>query len=285
VIVAISTEPRTSRRRGGTWAVYRCELAKLAGQIRIRVAVALCLLVPFAFAAALGTQDGTPDDILFGRWVHTSGYAVPLVVLGFVSQWLLPALTGIVAGDLFASEDHFGTWATMLTRSRSRSEIFAGKTFAAMTYAIVVVVLLAVSSLTAGVLLLGDRPLADLSGVLVGSGAWTWLVLACWAAVLPPVMAFTAFGLLVSVATRNSAIGIAVPVVAGLLAQLAAMAGPPAYVGVLLPATSFRAWHGLLTSPPYAGPLIGGLAVSAAYTVVCLTVAYALLWRRDLAGD
>jgi ABC-2 type transport system permease protein len=284
VIVAILSAPETRHRYGGTWAVYRCELAKLVGQMRGRVALALCLLTPFAFAAALGTQDGTPDDILFGRWVHTSGYAVPLVVLGFVSQWLLPALTAIVAGDTFASEDHFGTWATMLTRSRSRSEIFAGKTFAAMTYAVAVVVLLAVSSLTAGVLLLGDRPLADLSGVLVGPGAWTWLVLECWAAVLPPVVAFTAFGLLVSVSTRNSAIGIAVPVVAGLLAQLAAMADPPAYVGILLPATSFRAWHGLLTSPPNLGPLIGGVAVSAAYTVVCLTVAYALLWRRDMAG-
>jgi ABC-2 type transport system permease protein len=253
--------------------------------VRARLAVALCILAPFAFVAAIGMQDATPDDTLFGRWLHTSGFATPLVVLGFGSQWAFPALTSIVAGDMFASEDHFGTWSMILTRSRNRSEIFAGKTLAAMTYAVVVIVLLASSSIAAGVLLVGHQPLINLSGELAGPGDWTWLVPVSWAVVLPPVLVFTALGLLMSVATCNGPAGIAGPVVIGLLLQLGAMVDTPEWVRALLPTTSFEAWHGLLTTPAYTGPLAWNLVVSAGYTVVFLCVAYRLLRRRDMRGD
>ena len=38
----------------------------------------------------------------------------------------------MVAGDIFSSEDHFGTWKTILTRSCSRGQLFAGKFLAAL---------------------------------------------------------------------------------------------------------------------------------------------------------
>ena len=41
-----------------------------------------------------------------------------------------------MAGDIFSSEDHFGTWKTVLTRSRGRGELFAGKVLAALTFAL-----------------------------------------------------------------------------------------------------------------------------------------------------
>lgn len=287
-----TTRPRerVAERSGGggllgSCVVYGCELSKLARQLRTRLVAVLCLLGPFAFVAALGMQNATPDDTLFGRWVHTSGFAVPLVILGFGSQWAFPALTSVVAGDMFASEDHFGTWTTVLTRSRSRAEIFAGKTLAAMTYALLMMVLLAVSSMAAGVLLVGHQPLINLSGVLVGSGDWPWLVLECWATVLPPVLAFTAFSLLMSVATRNGPAGIAVPVVVGLLTQLGSMVGMPPMIQALLPATSFKAWHGLLATEPFVGPSARGLLVSVVSIVICLVIAYVLLARRDMEGS
>jgi ABC-2 type transport system permease protein len=281
----ISAEAARGGGLRGAWSVYRSELLKFTGQVRTRLAVALCILAPFAFVAAIGMQDATPDDTLFGRWLHTSGFATPLVVLGFGTQWAFPALTSVVAGDMFSSEDHFGTWSMILTRSRTRAEIFAGKTLAAMTYAVVVIVLLAASSMAAGVLLVGDQPLINLSGVLTGPGDWTWLVPVSWAVILPPVLVFTALGLLMSVATRNGPAGIASPVVIGLLLQLGAMVDTPAWVRALLPTTSFESWHGLLTTPQYTGPLAWNLVVSAGYTVVFLGVAYRLLRRRDMRGN
>ena len=78
-------------------------------------------------------QSAIPADTLFGQWVHQSGFAIPMVVLGFAGQWVLPFVIAVVAGDIFSSEDHFGTWKTILTRSRSRGELFAGKFLAALT--------------------------------------------------------------------------------------------------------------------------------------------------------
>ena len=72
-------------------------------------------------------QSSVPTDTLFGRTVGESGFAVPLVVLGFAALWVFPVLASIVSGDLFSSEDRYGTWTTVLTRSRSRGELFAGR--------------------------------------------------------------------------------------------------------------------------------------------------------------
>ena len=69
--------------------------------------------------------------------MRQSGFAIPLVVLIFGSIWLFPLVTSLVAGDIFASEDHNGTLKTILTRSLERGQIFRGKLLAAGSYAIV----------------------------------------------------------------------------------------------------------------------------------------------------
>ncbi len=50
-----------------------------------------------------------------------------LVILGFASLWGFPVISSVVGGDLFASEDRYGTWKTVLARARSRAEFFAGQ--------------------------------------------------------------------------------------------------------------------------------------------------------------
>ena len=73
------------------------------------------------------SQPRPPKDTLFGRFATENGFAMALLVLGFASQWVLPLLTAIVAGDIFASEDQHGTWKTVLTRSIGRSKLFWAK--------------------------------------------------------------------------------------------------------------------------------------------------------------
>jgi ABC-2 type transport system permease protein len=67
----------------GLWAVAGVECSKLTAQIRARLVLAACVAGPFAFAAALRLQSSVSADTLFGRSVKESGFAVPLVVLGF----------------------------------------------------------------------------------------------------------------------------------------------------------------------------------------------------------
>src|SRR4029077_15384600 len=105
-----------------------------------------------------------------------------------------------------------------------------------------------------------------------------------WVSVLPPAFAFTALAVLLSVATRSSAAGIGLPVVAALAMQLYAYVDGPEPIRRLLITSAFGAWHGLLTEHPYHGPLVYGTTVSAAYLVVCLTVAYRMMARRDIGG-
>ena len=83
--------------------------------------------MPIAVVVIMHSQPRPPKDTLFGRFATENGFAMALLVLGFATQWVLPLLTAVVAGDIFASEDQHGTWKTVLTRSTSRSTLFWAK--------------------------------------------------------------------------------------------------------------------------------------------------------------
>ncbi len=268
----------------GALRVAGVECTKLGAQTRVRLIAASCLVGPLAFAWAMRAQSSVPEDTLFGRGVKESGFATPLVVLGFAALWAFPVLASVVGGDVFSAEDRHKTWATVLTRSRSRGEVFAGKTLTALAFAVLALACLAASSVAAGVLVIGAQPLVDLSGVLLTPGGALARVLLAWATVLPPVLGFSALAILVSVATRSSAAGIGLPVVAGLLMQLYSYVDGPVIVRQLLITTAFDAWHGLLAEHPYYRPLVYGTAVSCGYLAICLVVAYRLLDSRDVGG-
>src|SRR5262245_13167444 len=176
-------------------------------QFKTRALLAACLLGPLVFAITMRIQSSVPADTLFGRAVTETGFAIPLVVLGFSALWAFPVLTGVIGGDLFSAEDRYGTWKTVLTRSRSRREVFAGKVLTALGFSSLAVILLAVSSVAAGVLVIGRQPLMDLSGNLLAPGQAAGRVVLAWVSVLPPAFAFTGMAVLLSVATRSSAAG------------------------------------------------------------------------------
>jgi ABC-2 type transport system permease protein len=268
----------------GISAVASVESSKLAAQHKARIVLAVCLLGPFAFAAAVRMQSALPSDTLFGRSVKESGFAVALVVLGFAALWAFPVLASVVGGDVFSAEDRHGTWKTVLTRSRSRAEVFTGKVLVALAFSSLAVLVLAASSVAAGVLIVGSQPLIDLSGSMLAPSRAAMRVALAWASVLPAALAVTAFAIVVSIATRSSAAGIGLPVVIALIMQLAAFVDGPEIPRRLLITSSFIAWHGLLAEPGYYGPLVHGSLVSVIYFVVCLTIAYRLLQRRDVGG-
>jgi ABC-2 type transport system permease protein len=268
----------------GILAVACVECVKLGAQVKAPAVLAACVAGPFAFVAAMRLQSSVPEDTLFGRSVNESGFATPLVVLGFATLWVFPVLTGVVGGDLFSAEDRQRTWTTVLTRSRSRAEVFAGKVLTALGFSSVAVAALAASSVASGVLVVGHQPLIDLSGALLPPVQALGRVVLAWASVLPPAFGFTAVAVLLSVATRSSAAGIGLPVVAALAMQLYAYVNGPEPIRRLLITSAFGAWHGLLTEHPYYRPLVHGTVVSGAYLVVCLAVAYRMLRRRDIGG-
>src|SRR3954447_6519012 len=214
-----SSGPTTAGRRAGTAAAYRWELVKLVALVRVRAMVIGCLVAPPIIVLILRGQR-PPADTLYGKLIHLSGFAVPLLLLGFLSQWVFPLLTSLVAGDIFASEDQHGTWKTILTRSVSRAQIFRAKTLAALTFAAAVFTVLGFSAIVSGVLLVGRQPLTGLTGQTIAPATALGLVVAAWAAAFPALVGFTALALLISVTTRNPALGVVGPVVVGFAMSL-----------------------------------------------------------------
>jgi ABC-2 type transport system permease protein len=148
----------------------------------------------------------------------------------------------------------------------------------------VVVVVLAASTIVSSVLIVGHQPLTGLSGQTIPAADALRLVAASWATMLPPMLGFTCLAILLSVWSRNPAVGIAAPVVIGMVMQLVGALGGVEAIRPFLLTTPFEAWHGLLADPRFIGPLTDGLITSAVWCALSLGAAFALLRRRDITG-
>ncbi len=272
------------RRRSALGSVYRVERRKLSSQLAVRLLALVCVLGPFLFAGILKIQSASPNDTLYGVWVHSSGFALSLVVLSFSGAWGFPVIAGIVSGDLFSSEDRYGTWKLVLTRSCTRRDVFVGKALAAATFIAGLVALSTVASLLAGVLLVGHQSVVSLSGTLISPGKSLGLVLVSWLLCLLPAFAFGSLGVLFSVATRNGIVGVIGPALAALAMQLLALVGSGVWVHMLLVGSAFNGWHALFTDHPFYGQLVIGIVVSIVWTAVCLGIAWRIVRMRDFAG-
>ncbi|MGW3506255.1 ABC transporter permease [Streptomyces sp. NPDC000994] len=277
-------ERAVGARRVPVARAYRFELVKLVSQWRIRLLVLACWIVPALFVAAVSLQSTLPSDTLFGRWMHATGWAGPLVMLGFAGTWALPMLTSVVAGDVFAAEDRLGTWRHLLVAVRSPRRIFAAKALSGLTVILLLVAGLACSSTVGGVLAVGNQPLVGLDGHLLTPADAAGKVLLAWLCVLAPTLALAAIGLLGSVALGRSPMGLLLPALTALAMQLAQMLPLPVAVRLALPGYAFIAWNGLFTSPAQLGPLLIGIVVALAWTVAATALAYLLFLRRDFTN-
>ncbi|WP_149263479.1 ABC transporter permease [Actinomadura sp. K4S16] len=260
---------------------YRFELVKLLSQWRTRLMLLVCWIGPAGYVAVVSLQSMLPTDTVFGRWMHATGWAGPLVVLDFSCSWALPLLTALVAGDVFAAEDRLGTWRHLLMAVRSPRRIFVAKGLASVTVLLLLVAGLAGSGIAGGLAAVGGHPLVGLDGHLLSPGDAAGTVLLAWACVLAPTLAFAAVGLLGSVALGRSPMGLLMPALLAFALQLAQLLPLPVAVRTALPSHGFLAWRGLFTSPVQARPLVIGLAVSLAWAVVATALAYRLFLRRD----
>lgn len=272
---------RSTARPAPALRGYRFELGKLLAQWRIRLLVLACWLGPAGFVAVVSRQSSLPSDTVFGRWMGQTGWAGSLVVLSFSCGWVLPLVTSLVAGDVFAAEDRVGTWRHLLVVVRSPRRVFVTKSLAGLTVVVVLAAGLAVSGVVGGLAAVGDRPLVGLDGHLLGPGQAAGAVFLAWAAALAPTLAFAAVGLLGSVALGRSPMGLLLPALLALALQLVQLLPLPVAVRAALPSYAFLAWRGLFTAPAQTAPLVVGVVVALAWAVVATAAAWLLFLRRD----
>ena len=266
-------------------AVYRWELAKLLAQKRTYLGLGAAMLVPLIFVTVLQFKSGGPTDVPLGRYIRDTGLAVPFVALFFMSFWAFPLITSLVAGDVVASETHNGTLKTILTRSRERGEVFAGKVLATFTYTAAVVTAMATVGLVAGGLAWGFNPLTSLSGTKVSTSHGLALLAASIAVYLRPLGAVACFALMLSTVTRNSAASVVGSLMWALLMQLISVLPGTEGARPYLLATQFEAWHGFLRIPADWAPVVRAAWVCSIYALIPLGVAYVVFLRRDVTED
>jgi len=265
--------------------VYRWEVVKLLAQKRTYLGLGAAMIVPVIFVVVLQIQSGGPNDVPLGRYIRDSGIVTPLVVLLFMSIWGFPLITALVAGDIVASETHNGTLKTILTRSRERGQVFAGKALAAFTYTLAVVVSMGVVGVVAGSIAWGFHSFTSLSGTPVSAGRGLALMFASLGVYVLPLAGIAAFGLLLSTITRNSAASVVGTLMFALFMQLIGVLPGTESIRPYLLGTQFDAWHGFLRTPADWTPVVRAIWLSAIYIFVPLFGAYLVFLRRDVAGE
>jgi ABC-2 type transport system permease protein len=272
--------------RPSTLTIYRWELRKLLAHIRTYVGLALVMILPLFFVIFQNVHQRNNHGAgsIFAGEITQSGLATPVLMLLFLSAFLLPVVASLVAGDIVANEDGNGTLKTILTRSVDRGQVFAAKAMAAMTYAAVAVFVSAAVATGAGVASWGFGSLRTLSGTVVSAPEALLLVFAANAVYLIPLFTVASIGVLLSTVARNSAAAVVATI--GIVILLFIVAEIPGLEGIqpYLLTEQFQAWQGLLRTPTDWAPIAHSAWVCALYAGPALFAAYLVLLRRDVAG-
>jgi ABC-2 type transport system permease protein len=269
-----------------TLTAYRWELRKLIAQKRTYMGLGLAVILPLIFVVAqlLRGSGRHGGDSIFATQVQQSGLATPVLMLLFLSVFMLPLIAALVAGDIVAAEDGNGTLKTILTRSVNRGQVFAAKTLAAITYGAIAVFLAAAVATVAGVASWGFHRITTYSGSVVSASEGLLLVFAANAVYLIPLLTVVCIGVLLSTATRNSTAAVVGTV--GFTILLFILSGIPGLEALkpYLLTEQYENWHGLLRTPTDWAPMWHSLWVCALYAVPALFTAYLVFLRRDVAG-
>jgi ABC-2 type transport system permease protein len=273
-------------KRPSTLTVWRWELRKLVSQKRTYLGFALAVALPVIFVVVqnLHERHEHSGENIFASQISQSGLATPVLMLLFLSVFMLPLIASLVAGDVVANEDGNGTLKTILTRSVDRGQVFAAKTLTAMTYATIALFLSAAVATIAGVASWGFNSITTFSGTVVSAPKGLLLVFAANAFYLIPLLTVTSFGVLLSTVARNSAaavigtIGFVI-----LLFIVTQIPGLESFHPYLL-TEQFQNWQGLLRTPTDWTPIWHSAWVCALYAVPSLMAAYLVFLRRDVTG-
>ncbi len=283
---ALAPAGATRTRRPSTFTAYRWELRKLISQKRTYLGLGLAVALPLIFVVFqnLHQRNDRAADNPFSAQITQSGLATPVLMLLFLSEFMLPLIAALVAGDIVAAEDSHGTLKTILTRSVNRGQVFAAKVLAAMTYAAIAVFLSAAVATVGGVASWGFNQITTYSGTKVSAPEGLLLVFAANLCYLIPLLTVAGIGVLLSTASRNSAAAVVGTV--GFVILLFIVAQIPGLEGIrpYLLTEQFENWHGLLRTPTDWGPIWHSAWVCALYAGPTLGAAYLVFLRRDVAG-
>jgi ABC-2 type transport system permease protein len=272
--------------RPSTLTAYRWELRKLVSQKRTYLGLGLAVVFPLIFVVFenLHHRSGHRAENIFAPQITQSGLATPVLMLLFLSAFMLPLIAALVAGDIVAAEDGNGTLKTILTRSVDRGQVLAAKALAAASYAALAVFLSAAVATAGGVASWGFNQIVTFSDTVVSAPRGLLLVLAANACYLIPLLSVVCIGVLLSTATRNSAASVVGTVGFVILLYIVAQIPGLEAIKPYLLTEQLQNWQGLLRTPTDWAPISHSAWVCALYAGPALVGAYLVFLRRDVAG-
>jgi ABC-2 type transport system permease protein len=277
--------------------VIAVELVKQTRRARGWVTVGAMAAVPLLLSLVIAlTRPALPERIgSFGAVVtDTSGLTMPLIALTAAVLFLLPLGVAVLAGEAVAGEAAWGTLRYLMARPVSRSRIFLAKAAVAAAWSAAAVAIVPASSLLAGVIAFGWRPLTvvDLEHTTIFQVAASTFPpgdalgrLALATGLVLCAMASTfGFGLLLSTLTRSPFSAAAGGVGLGLVSRALDNIPGLSALGPWLPMTDSGTtlWSGLFFHHLDPGAVAHLALVQAAYTSAFMAVAWARFVRSDV---
>jgi ABC-2 type transport system permease protein len=295
--------------------VIAVELFKLVRRLRTWVSIGLICALPLVVAVFIAVTHIAPapgQGSAFLSAVLNEGQLYPAAALALVLPVFLPVAVAVVAGDSIAGEASAGTLRYLLARPVGRTRLLVAKLVAVITFAVLAVAAVAVTSYATGVLILGpSRAAAVGTGGLSGSiapgaggaptaglqpgGSITSLsgaplttldlverVLGAMAFITVSMLGVAAIALFLSTLT-NSAIGAALGSLAALvISEILVTLNAATAVQPYLPTRYWLAWIDFFRQPIFWPDIQRGFAIQAVYVAVFLAAAWANFATRDI---
>ncbi len=292
------------------------ELFKLVRRLRTWLSIGLICALPLLVAVVIAVTHLAPppgQGSAFLSAVLHEGQLYPAAALALVLPVFLPVAVAVTAGDSIAGEASAGTLRYLLARPVGRTRLLVAKLVAVITFTMVAVVAVTVTSYATGVLILGPSqaaavgtapglsgsiapgaggaPTAGLqAGAAVTSLSGTPLtmlqlverVLGAMAFITVSMLGVAAIALFLSTLT-DSAIGAALGALAALVAsEVLVTLNAASAVQPYLPTRYWLAWIDFFRQPIFWRNIDRGFGIQAVYVVVFLAAAWANFATRDV---
>jgi ABC-2 type transport system permease protein len=287
------------------------ELVKLVRRPRTWISILLLCALPIAVAVFIAVTHLAPppgQGAAFLSAVVEDGSLFPAAALALVLPVFLPVAVALVAGDSIAGEASAGTLRYLLIRPVGRTKLLVAKLVAVITYVLLSVIAVTLTSLITGVLLFGSRPpeavgrpgsvaagiptagtqaassATSLSGAPLTLTELIERVAGAVALITVSMLGVAAIALFLSTVT-DSVLGAAFGALAVLVgSEVLVTLNAATAVQPYLPTRYWLAWIDFFRQPIFWRDIQRGFGIQAVYVLVFLAAAWANFSTKDVTA-
>jgi ABC-2 type transport system permease protein len=287
------------------------ELRKLMRRPRTWISIALLCALPIAVAVFIAVTHIAPppgEGAAFLSAVVEDGSLFPAAALALVLPVFLPVAVALVAGDSIAGEAAAGTLRYLLIRPVGRTKLLVAKLVAVITYVLLAVLAVTLTSFISGVLLFGSRPpeavgrpgsissglqsagvqpsasATSLSGAPLSLTQLIERITGAVALITVSMLGVAAIALFLSTVT-DSVLGAAFGALAVLVgSEVLVTLNAASAVQPYLPTRYWLAWIDFFRQPVFWRDIQRGFGIQAVYVLVFLAAAWANFSTKDVTA-